>query len=98
MHWQKQRGFTSEQWKRYVVRKAIGPNGATKLEKQVDSYTLAEESSRSSLLTLTRRDEHPANELHLRIKEGESSFEEVAVLRRSDNTGQSRTYAAKPAH
>ena len=81
MHWQKQRGFTSEQWKRYVVRKSHWTEWCRQnLKSKLDSYYLERKSHLDQVIysLLRVKDEHLANELHLRIKEGESSFEEVA--------------------
>ena len=79
--WQQQQGLSQEQWQQFVARRWrwllwCEQNLAAKL----NSHYLERKSQldQVSYSLLRVKDQHLANELHLRIKEGEASFEEVA--------------------
>ena len=79
--WQQQQGMSSEQWEQFVVRRGCWLLWCEQnLKDKLDSQYLKRKSQldQVSYSLLRVKDEYLAKELHLRIKEGEASFEEVA--------------------
>ena len=79
--WQQQRGLSSEQWQRFVARQGRWLIWCEQnLQAKLNSHYLERKSQldQVSYSLLRVKDEYLANELHLRIKEGEVSFDEIA--------------------
>ena len=80
--WQQHQGLSSEQWKQYVVRRSCWLLWCEQnLKDKLNSHYLKRKSQldQVSYSLLRVKDEHLAKELHLRIKEGEANFEEIAL-------------------
>ena len=80
--WQQQQGLTSEQWQQFVARRSFWLLWCEQnLKDKLNSHYLKRKSQldQVSYSLLRVKDEHLAKELHLRIKEGEASFEEIAL-------------------
>ena len=79
--WQHQQGLSPEQWQQFVARRWRWLLWCEQnLEPKLNSHYLERKSQldQVSYSLLRVKDQHLANELHLRIKEGEASFEEIA--------------------
>ena len=79
--WQQQQGLSSEQWEQFVARRSCWLLWCQQnLENKLNSHYLKRKNQldQVSYSLLRVKEKHLANELHLRIKEGEASFEEVA--------------------
>ena len=79
--WQQQQGLSPEQWQQFVARRWRWLLWCEQnLEAKLNSHYLERKSQldQVSYSLLRVKDQHLANELHLRIKEGEASFEEIA--------------------
>ena len=79
--WQQQQGLSPEQWQQYVARRWRWLQWCEQnLEAKLNSHYLERKSQldQVSYSLLRVKDQHLANELHLRIKEREASFEEIA--------------------
>ena len=79
--WQQQQGFTSQQWEQFVVRRNCWLLWCQQnLEDKLNSHYLKRKNQldQVSYSLLRVSDQALANELYLRIKEGEASFDEVA--------------------
>tara|TARA_Y100001954_G_scaffold180613_1_gene192394 strand:- start:363 stop:1091 length:729 start_codon:yes stop_codon:yes gene_type:complete len=79
--WQQQQGFTSQQWEQFVVRRNCWLLWCQQnLGDKLNSHYLKRKNQldQVSYSLLRVKEKHLANELHLRIKEGEASFEEIA--------------------
>ena len=79
--WQQQQGLSSEQWEQFVARRSCWLLWCQQnLENKLNSHYLKRKNQLDQVsYSLLRVKEKPlANELYLRIKEGEASFEEVA--------------------
>ena len=79
--WQQQQGLSSEQWEQFVSRRGCWLLWCKQhLKDKVKSHYLKRKSQldQVSYSLLRVKEKHLANELHLRIKEGEASFEEIA--------------------
>ena len=80
-HWQKQHGLSSEQWQQLVTRRSRWLQWCEQnLEAKLNSHYLERKSQLDQVTysLLRVKDQQLANELHLRIKEKEASFEEIA--------------------
>lgn len=80
--WQQQAGLSSEQWQQFVARRGCWLLWCEQnLKDKLNSHYLERKSQldQVSYSLLRVKDPHLANELHLRIKEGEASFEEIAA-------------------
>jgi len=80
--WQQQQGLSSEQWQQFVARRERWLTWCEQnLKDKVNSHYLERKSQldQVSYSLLRVKDQHLANELHLRIKEGEASFEDIAA-------------------
>ena len=79
--WQEEQGLSPEQWQQFVARRWRWLLWCEQnLEAKLNSYYLERKSQLDQVIysLLRVKDQHLANELHLRIKEGEASFEEIA--------------------
>ena len=79
--WQQQQGLSSEQWEQIATRRGRWLLWCQRnLEDKLNSHYLKRKNQldQVSYSLLRVKEKHLANELHLRIKEGEASFEEVA--------------------
>ena len=79
--WQQQHGLSPEQWQQFVARRWRWLLWCDQnLEPKLNSHYLQRKSQLDKVTysLLRVKDQHLANELHLRIKEEEASFEEVA--------------------
>ena len=79
--WKKKNGFNEDQWKDFITRKWRWTKWCIdKFSKRIPNYYLEKKSildkAQYSLLRVTSK--NLANELYLRIKEEESTFEEIA--------------------
>lgn len=80
--WQQQEGLSSEQWQQFVARRGCWLLWCQQnLKDKLNSQYLERKSQLDevSYSLLRVKDRHLANELHLRIKEGEASFEDIAA-------------------
>lgn len=80
--WQQQEGLSSEQWQQFVARRGCWLLWCEQnLKDKLNSQYLERKSQLDevSYSLLRVKDRHLANELHLRIKEGEASFEDIAA-------------------
>ena len=80
--WQQQEGLSSEQWQQFVARRGCWLLWCQQnLKDKLNSQYLERKSQLDevSYSLLRVKDHHLANELHLRIKEGEASFEDIAA-------------------
>ena len=81
--WQQQQGLSSEQWEQLATRSGSWLLWCQRnLEDKLNSHYLKRKNQldQVSYSLLRVKEKHLANELHLRIKEGEASFEEVAEV------------------
>ena len=79
--WQQQQGLSPEKWKQFVTRRNCWLMWCEQnLKSKLNSHYLKRKSQldQVSYWLLRVKDEHLAKELHLRIKEGEANFEEIA--------------------
>ena len=79
--WQQQQGLSTEQWQQFVARRGCWLLWCEQnLEDKLNNHYLERKSQldQVSYSLLRVKDQHLANELHLRIKESEASFEEIA--------------------
>ena len=79
--WQQQQGLSSEQWQQFVARRGCWLLWCEQnLKDKLNNHYLERKSQldQVSYSLLRVKDQHLANELHLRIKENEASFEEIA--------------------
>ena len=79
--WQQQQGLSSEQWEQFATRRGRWLLWCQRnLEDKLNSHYLKRNNQldQVSYSLLRLKEKHLANELHLRIKEGEASFEEIA--------------------
>ena len=79
--WQQQHGLNSEMWQQLVGRRSRWLQWCEQnLEGKLNSHYLERKSQLDQVTysLLRVKDQQLASELHLRIKEGEASFEEVA--------------------
>ena len=79
--WQQQQGLSSEQWEQLATRSGSWLLWCQRnLEDKLNSHYLKRKNQldQVSYSLLRVKEKHLANELHLRIKEGEASFEEIA--------------------
>ena len=80
--WQQQEGLSSEQWQQFVARRGCWLLWCEQnLKDKLNSHYLERKSQLDevSYSLLRVKDHQLANELHLRIKEGEASFEDIAA-------------------
>lgn len=80
--WQQQQGLSPEQWQQFVARRPRWLLWCEQnLEAKLSSHYLERKSQldQVSYSLLRVKDQSLAQELHLRIKEGEASFEEIAT-------------------
>ena len=80
-HWQQNNGMNSQQWQQFVARRWRWYRWCEQtMESKLSSHYLERKSQLDQVTysLLRVENQHLATELHLRIKEGEASFEEVA--------------------
>ena len=79
--WQQQHGLDAKQWEQHFVARRgrwLRWCGQTPRREAQQPLPRAQKRSMGDLLLLRVKNEPLARELHLRIKEGEASFEEIA--------------------